>query len=320
MDGAIKARETHTLNTKWYKIDTAGTLYPSTARKDWNSVFRMTAVMKEPVNAVTLQKAADKTLLRFPTMAVKLRSGLFWYYFEENEKPLIVRQECSRLAGPFIDVEENGHLLRIMYSESKIMVEFFHAITDGTGGMTFLCTLVSEYLCLLGEHIPPFGLVLDVDTPPHPSELEDGFTKIPKRIMQKEKRDGPAYHFSGEVLETGATKVISFSVPADLIKKRAKGLGVSITSYIAAILLYSAREAQMNARPKQLLPVRVSIPINLRRYFEVDTLRNFSWFTTPGIEGESDMSFPEIAKTVAAHIKKETTAARLAGIITPNTM
>ncbi|MFR1478743.1 MAG: hypothetical protein ACLSB9_25120 [Hydrogeniiclostridium mannosilyticum] len=73
------------------KIDTA-TLYPRYRTQGFEQRFRMTAVMKEPVNAV-IYKKADKTLLRFPTMAVKLRSGLFWYYFR-MKKPLIVRQEC----------------------------------------------------------------------------------------------------------------------------------------------------------------------------------------------------------------------------------
>lgn len=76
----------------------------------------------------------------------------------------------------------------------------------------------------------------------------------------------------------------------------------------------------MDARPKQLLPLRVSIPINLRRHFEADTLRNFSWFTTPGIEGDSDMDFAQIATLVSKHIKEETKAERLEEIITPNAM
>lgn len=320
MAETIKARASRALNTKWYKIDTAGTLYPSTARKDWNSAFRMTAVLKEPVDADTLQNAVNKTLLRFPTMAVKLRSGLFWYYFEENEKPLIIRPENGRLCKPFVDAEENGHLLRVMYSGNRILVEFFHAITDGTGGMTFLITLTAAYLRLRGMQIPPSGFVLDVDEQPRTSELEDGFARIPKRTMPKEKGYGPAYHFPGEPLEVGVTKVISFAVPADTIKKRANELGVSVTAYIGTILLYFARETQMDARPKQLLPLRVSIPINLRRHFEADTLRNFSWFTTPGIEGDSDMDFAQIATLVSKHIKEETKAERLEEIITPNAM
>lgn len=39
---------------------------------------------------------------------------------------------------------------------SRIAVEFFHAVTDGTGGLIFLKTLVAEYLCQKYKiNIPP---------------------------------------------------------------------------------------------------------------------------------------------------------------------
>lgn len=37
--------------------------------------------------------------------------------------------------------------LRVLVYHDRIAVEFFHAITDGTGGTIFLKTLLAEYLC-----------------------------------------------------------------------------------------------------------------------------------------------------------------------------
>ena len=39
-------------------------------------------------------------------------------------------------------------MFRIRYYDKRIAIEYFHALTDGYGGMTFLLTLTAEYLRL----------------------------------------------------------------------------------------------------------------------------------------------------------------------------
>ena len=41
-----------------------------------------------------------------------------------------------------------NYLFRVRYYENRISVEFFHALTDGTGAIKFLSTLVGEYIKL----------------------------------------------------------------------------------------------------------------------------------------------------------------------------
>ncbi|MEZ4627989.1 MAG: hypothetical protein R2912_07880 [Eubacteriales bacterium] len=44
--------------------------------------------------------------------------------------------------------ENDGFCMRVRYYHNRIAVEFFHVLTDGTGGQVFLQTLVAEYLRL----------------------------------------------------------------------------------------------------------------------------------------------------------------------------
>ena len=125
------------LRSRWYKLDTAGTLSPAIAHQNWNSEFRLTAQMAQPVDPSVLQSAVDKTLPRFPSMSVRLKAGLFWYYFEENDARLVVQPKDGRLCHPFRKGENNVFLLRVLYDTRSISVEYFHAITDGTGCMIF---------------------------------------------------------------------------------------------------------------------------------------------------------------------------------------
>ena len=39
-------------------------------------------------------------------------------------------------------------MFRIRCFDKRIAIEYFHALTDGTGGVTFLLTLTAEYLKL----------------------------------------------------------------------------------------------------------------------------------------------------------------------------
>jgi hypothetical protein len=59
-------------------------IYPASRDRDWNFVFRISAVMKEKVDVEILQKTVDEMLPRFPSFNVSLKSGFFWNYFETN--------------------------------------------------------------------------------------------------------------------------------------------------------------------------------------------------------------------------------------------
>ena len=66
----------------WYKLDNAAKIYPATSQRHWNSTFRMSVELDEPVSGDTLRKAVRSLRDRFPMLYVQLRTGVFWYYFE----------------------------------------------------------------------------------------------------------------------------------------------------------------------------------------------------------------------------------------------
>ena len=63
---------------------------------------------------------------------------------------------------PFRFRQDNGYLLRVFYYRKRISAEFFHALTDGNGGMTFLKTLTVAYLRLMGKRVAYDCGALDV--------------------------------------------------------------------------------------------------------------------------------------------------------------
>ncbi|MDD4140656.1 MAG: hypothetical protein PHX81_10575, partial [Eubacteriales bacterium] len=57
----------------WYRLDNAAKIYPAIMRTRHTTVFRLAALMREPVNPDQLQQALDMTMPRFPQFAVRLR-------------------------------------------------------------------------------------------------------------------------------------------------------------------------------------------------------------------------------------------------------
>ena len=285
--------------SRWFKLDNAGKLYPAIATSRWSSVYRASVVLKEAVNPEQLQTAADRVLPRFPSMAVHIRRGFFWYYLEANEKQLVIMPDTGHPCMPFHWNANNGYLIRILYYHKRISVEFFHSISDGSGAMIFLKTLAAEYLRLRGHRIPSGEGVLDLKRKPSSGEVEDAFQRMDLPNVKLSRRDSRAYHFHGHKEPPHTLHVIAASMPFPAVRERARALGVTATEYITAAMLYVAYLQQKKENPKKPKPIRVSVPVNMRNYFKTETLRNFSSFVNPEIDPRlGDYTFEEIAKTV----------------------
>ena len=130
----------------WVRLDNAAKIYPAARTRTWSNVFRVSATLDEDIDPAVLQSALDVTVRRFPSIAVRLRRGLFWYYLEEIPKaPEIMDEKPYPLSRMYFD-DIRKCAFRVIVHEKRIAVEFFHALTDGNGGLVFVKTLVSEYL------------------------------------------------------------------------------------------------------------------------------------------------------------------------------
>ena len=137
----------NTQKRTWYKLDNAAKMVPGTTHFANTRVFRICCELTEEVDPAILQEALDATVRSFPYFNSVLRTGLFWYYLEEIREPLIVRQDAGHPCMPFRFKQDHGYLLRVFYFRNRISAEFFHSLTDGSGGLIFIKTDFSLYSC-----------------------------------------------------------------------------------------------------------------------------------------------------------------------------
>ena len=306
---------------RWMRLDNAAKIYPAAKRRGWTNYFRLSVTLKEPVDVQVLRTALDVTVRRFPSIAVRLRRGAFWYYLEEIEKAPPIEEDKSYplVHVPFDDVRKCA--FRVLVYHSRIAVEFFHAVTDGTGGLIFLKTLVAEYLCQkYGISIPAEDGVLGRLEDPDPEELEDSFLRYAGDITAS-RSEQTAYHLSGTPEPDGFLNLTTLMRPVAAVKATARAFGASVTEFIAAVMMKAICDLQAEQVPRRMRrkPVKVLLPVNLRGLFPSRTLRNFASYVTPEIDPRlGEYSLSEICKIVHYRMGLENDPRMMAAKIATN--
>ena len=306
---------------RWMRLDNAAKIYPAAKRRGWTNYFRLSVTLKEPVDVQVLRTALDVAVRRFPSIAVRLRRGAFWYYLEEIEKAPPIEEDKSYplVHVPFDDVRKCA--FRVLVYHSRIAVEFFHAVTDGTGGLIFLKTLVAEYLCQkYGISIPAEDGVLGRLEDPDPEELEDSFLRYAGDITAS-RSEQTAYHLSGTPEPDGFLNLTTLMLPVAAVKEKARAFGASVTEFIAAVMMKAICDLQAEQVPRRMRrkPVKVLLPVNLRGLFPSRTLRNFASYVTPEIDPRlGEYSLSEICKIVHYRMGLENDPRMMAAKIATN--
>lgn len=305
----------------WYKLDLSAIVYPTLQRRDFSSVYRLSVLLKEEIQPDTLQKALDMTLPRFPTYKAAIRKGLFWRYLEPNNRPgPFVQEDVKNPCQPMHFKANNRYLVRVYYFRNRISLEAHHSLGDGTGGMCLLQTLTATYLRLLGhEEIKNGGFVLDIQEEPSEGELEDAYMRYANAKVCPPRLQEKAYRVRGTAEPFYTLNIIDGILSVSEVMAVAKKYNATITEYLNAVLLYALLQKQEKDRRVRLRPVKIAMPVNLRRFFPSETLRNFITMIYPGVDPRlGEYTFEEIVVQVHNYMRYYLNEKLLRGDITTN--
>lgn len=317
----MEKKENRSARKDWYKLDLSAIVYPTLQRRDFSSVYRISIMLKEEIKPDVLQKALNMTLHRFPTYKVALRKGLFWRYLEPNNRPgPFVQEDVKNPCQPLHFKTNNRYLVRVYYFRNRISLEAHHSLGDGTGGMCVTLTLVATYLRLLGyEGIENEGFVLDINEEPSEAELEDAYMRYANAKVCPPRQQEKTYRIRGTAEPFYTLNIIDGIMSASEVVAVAKKYQATITEYLNAVLLYALLQKQEQDGRKRLYPVKIAMPVNLRRFFPSDTLRNFITMIYPGVDPRlGEYSFEEIVKNVHNYMRYYLDEKLLRGDITTN--
>ena len=306
---------------KWMKLDNAAKIYPAAKRRNWQALFRLSAELTEEIDPVILALAQKSTLARFPGFALELKRGVFWYYLEQKDEQPDIHQDVGYPCAGMDFRENKGLMFHVRYYRKRIAVEIFHVLTDGTGGICFLKTLVAEYLRIkYGAEIPRDREILDCSQVSDAEETEDAYLKYAKDV-KRTRRESTAYHIKGTKETEDFVNIITGIIPVGEVVLRAKEIGASLTEYLVAVMIVAVDKLQRQRcrTESRLKPVKIFVPINLRRFFPTNTMRNFSLYVTPGINPRyGQYRFDEVISAVHHYMRSEVTEKLLGAKISTN--
>ena len=306
---------------RWVRLDNAAKIYPAARRRNWSNVFRQSATLFDDVDVAVLTSALELTVKRFPSIAARLRKGVFWYYLQQVESAPRIREEYSYPLTHMSKREMRECAFRVIVFHNRIAVEVFHSLTDGTGALIFLKSLVAEYLeQKYAIEIPHEDGVWDRRAHPADEELEDCFSKNAGAVPASRK-DTNAWHMSGEPQKDGFLNLTCFNIPVKEAIGMAHKHHSTLTVFMSAVMMKALFNLQNEKQPniRRQKRIKLLIPINLRQLFPSSTLRNFAMYCIPELDPRlGDYSLNEICKVVQHKMGSEFTAKHMSRVIATN--
>lgn len=282
---------------KWFKLDNAAKIFPPTSTNKDPKVFRFSCELKENIDEQILDLALTDTLKLFPGFQTVLKNGLFWYYLETTDLKPKVKEEKIPPCSPIYNKNKNTLLFRVNYYQKRINLEIYHALSDGTGALEFLKSLVNYYISY--KYKEPINIDYDAS---YSEKMDDSFDKYYDKDYQRKKvKKEKIYKLKGEHYKN-KFKIIEGRVSVSKMLALAHQYHVSLTSLVTGIYVYSI----VKNRPLRYKDrtISIEIPVNLRKYFKSATARNFFSVIKIKYCGNNE-SLEEIILKIDKNLKEE---------------
>lgn len=261
-------------NRRNVNLDNAAIIYPLGMRFNQMPMFRLSVELKENIEPCLLQLALDFTIKRFPLFASVIKNGFFWHYLETTSNIHIVEEEKDIPCKPISITRRTFGSLRVLYYKKRISVEFFHVLTDGTGGMIFLKTLTAEYLRLRQIDVTNTEGVLDINEEPLEAEMVNEFANAKGESDMSTFVDRKSLQLDGRLTSLNTNRIMHYVMNTDQLKQISRSHDATMTSYLSAILFMAAKRCIKAEKGI----FNIQIPINMRKFNNSRTLRNYAMY------------------------------------------
>ena len=304
------------MKQKTYAVDNSAILYLALMRRRHTNTYRFTMTMKKEVDPDLLQQAMDRVYRRFPTIIAGFRREFLRYrVVPVTAAPLVLPDPGVLIPMSREEIATCAH--RIYYRGRDISYEGFHAAADGYGAVACFTTLVAEYLRLHGDlDIPVCNTLRDLTEEPLDHELEDSYLVHqegePMHLPSRYSYQLPGVYNEPRVYPCARI------YPTDQVLAASRKHGVSMTSLLSGVLASSIMDIQTR-HTTDLKPVRIMVPVDLRRMFGSRTLRNFILYALPTMEpGDEKLPIRDLLHRFQHQMKEQLDPKRMAAIMAYN--
>lgn len=286
----------------WVRLDNASNIFLAARSETDSKVFRLSAEMDHAVDPHVLQRALDTTYDRYRLYHAVLRRAVFWYYLQDSDLRPVVTAEDKPTCAPIYNADRRGLLFRVMYHRERIVLEVFHALSDGTGALWFLTDMVAEYVRLRYDQQPQAEETTTAQLTAQPGQMAE---RAPARELavdsfahyfrRRREIHGPnatdtnhpkqsvvtkVHRVTGTRTPDYRTRAVELTMNTREVLALARAEGISLTMYLTALFFESIRRSSNGLGSSRTLAA--SVPVNLRQFFPSVSPRNF--FATVRVE------------------------------------
>jgi hypothetical protein len=302
------------MSNNWNSLDNAAIIFPANAGSADTQVFRISCELYDRVEPDILQNALDETIRIFKVYQSVLRRGLFWYYLESTDLMPVVHIENSQPCGQIYNPNRKKLLFDVSYYKNRVNLEVYHVLSDGTGALNFLKTLVSKYLSQ-SHHLPEPPLPFDASAV---QMGDDSFRKYYTGTMDvRRKLPSSACQLRGPRYPEDRLKVITGIVSLGPLLEAAHKYHTTLTVFLGACLMNAISASVAEQQKKD--PIVLAVPVDLRQHFPSASVRNFFSILLIGYNySNSSGDFEDIIKKISEDFSDGLSQESLAGWINSN--
>jgi hypothetical protein len=248
------------------KLDDQAKIFSLSFNKQDTSMFRISISLNEKIESKILKEAVNETIKYFKDFKVKIKKGLLWHYFIENNQEILIHREEEYDFKNIHNKDNNYYLFKIIYEDNTISIDYFHLLTDGLRANKFLTEIAYKYIEIKNK--------LDKQKNKIMYKAYNAYTSNYPKKTQKLYKVPFAFRIKGTKLNTEEISVNKIKINLPELKEYSKKQNTSITNTLISLLTYAIYNSYYkNSKSKR--SINICVPIDLNNIFKENTISNF---------------------------------------------
>ena len=249
-----------------------GRTYLYGSHADASVSSRIVAALTMQIDPAIMVASLEEALTRFPHFAVGLQQDRI--VFREVNAEVPVFEEDADQPFSFDDPALNGYLFKVTYAHKTVCFDFHRAVADEAGMMTFVKSVLFDYLEKAGYPVTTGGAIKLLSSEYFKAEGEDAMPRLDDAQASR-----PVWYMDARAVVPAAhdeplEEVVHIRVPvAKLRKEYADIVNIPVT-YIAPLFSHAVHE-MYGGEIETGEYVVASVQVNLRPYYPSATMRPY---------------------------------------------
>ena len=184
--------------------------------------------------------------------------------------------------------------------------------------MEIFKAILFEYLILKGYDVKSEECVTTIDSPFTNDEAIDNFLSEYNKDAHLAPKEENSFKTDGTNFDYDGMGIITGKVKTSELKKLCEKYDVTITVLLTALYLYSFYQVYIRNKKVKNKLTKLLVPVNMRKWYPSETLRNFALFIRPGFDFSKPVTFDELVVECDKQIKEGLTKETFDNIIYSN--